>query len=83
MLSYFYYVRMVGVVPLDFSKIVEVGVNIKNAFKSGRIQGGSDGQASEEKCVSDSQEEENVEVDAIWDSPQILQAQNLNYQNQR
>ena len=28
-----YYVRMVGVVPLEFSKIVEVRINIENAFK--------------------------------------------------
>ena len=72
MLSDSYYVRMVGVVPLEFSKIVEVGVNIEDAFKSGRIQDDSNSQATEEKSVSNSQEEENVEVDAIWNSPQIL-----------
>ncbi|XP_050876007.1 uncharacterized protein LOC127079668 [Lathyrus oleraceus] len=60
-----YFERMISSAASDFAHLVTIGGRIESALKSGRIQGASSNQASETESLSDSQKEEDNEINAV------------------
>jgi hypothetical protein len=60
-----YFERMISSATSDFAHLVTIGERVESAQKSGRIQGASSNQASETESLSDSQKEEDNEINAV------------------
>lgn len=60
-----YFERLVGSVLSNFSHLVSIGEHIESFLKSGRIQGASSSQTSEIESLSNSQKEEDDEINAV------------------
>ncbi|CAL5198001.1 unnamed protein product [Lathyrus oleraceus] len=60
-----YFERMINIAASYFANLVTIGKRVESALKSGRIQGASSNQASETESLSDSQKEEDDEINAV------------------
>ncbi|XP_050875901.1 uncharacterized protein LOC127079559 [Lathyrus oleraceus] len=60
-----YYKKMIGSTAPDFSHLVSAGIRIESMLKSGKIQDVSNIQASESESLVSSQEQEEMEINAI------------------
>ncbi|CAL5196203.1 unnamed protein product [Lathyrus oleraceus] len=60
-----YFERMISSAASDFAHLVTIGERVESALKSGRIQGALSNQASETEFFSDSQKEEDNEINAV------------------
>ncbi|XP_050877170.1 uncharacterized protein LOC127080926 [Lathyrus oleraceus] len=60
-----YFERMISSATSDFTHLVTIGERVESVLKSGRIQGASSNQAREIESLSDSQKEEDDEINAI------------------
>ncbi|XP_050887174.1 uncharacterized protein LOC127092358 [Lathyrus oleraceus] len=60
-----YFERMISSAASEFANLVTIGEHIESALKSGRIQDASSNQASETESLSDSQKEEDDEINAF------------------
>lgn len=67
-----YFEKMIGNTSPDFYHLVSVGIRIESMLKSGKIQDVSNIQASESESLVSSQEQEEGEINAIWEAPQAL-----------
>lgn len=65
-----YYEKMIGSTAPDFSYLVSAGIRIESMLKSGKIQDVWNIQASENESLVSSQEQEEMEINAIWEVPQ-------------
>ncbi|CAL5196509.1 unnamed protein product [Lathyrus oleraceus] len=63
-----YFERMISSAASDFAHLVTIGERVESALKSGRIQGASSNQASETESLSDSQKEEDDEINAVMEN---------------
>ncbi|CAL5182995.1 unnamed protein product [Lathyrus oleraceus] len=62
-----YFERMISNAASDFAHLVTIGERVESALKSGRIQGASSNQASETESLSDSQNEEDNELNIVME----------------
>ncbi|CAL5207234.1 unnamed protein product [Lathyrus oleraceus] len=60
-----YFERMISSVTSNFAHLVTIGERVESALKSGRIQGASSNQARETESLSDSQKEEDDEINVV------------------